>query len=117
MGKLFERVREARRLTGLSQEALAVELGVSRSAVAQWEMINGTSPSVDNLIALARSSGMAFEYLATGRGATRWGEPIRTIADEREDYQPLSDQQRRLLRWFESLSTRQRKGLLDLLGD
>lgn len=65
---------------------------------------------------LARCSGMMFEYLATGRGPRQFGEPIRTLADEREDCQPLSDQQRRVLAWFESLTARQRKGLFDLLG-
>ena len=63
-------------------------------------MSNGTRPSVENLIGLARCSGMAFEYLATRRGSVKHGEPIRTLADEREDYQPLSEQQRRFLAWF-----------------
>lgn len=66
VSKLYERVREARSLTKLTQEALAGELGVTRSAVAQWEMAEGTAPSVDNLIGLAKRSGMTFEYLATG---------------------------------------------------
>ncbi len=35
MARLFQRIREARKLTGLSQEQLAGDLGVSRSAVAQ----------------------------------------------------------------------------------
>lgn len=68
MSKLSERVREARNLCSLTQEALASDLGVTRSAVAQWEMEQGTKPSVENLIALARRTGMAFEYLSTGRG-------------------------------------------------
>ena len=83
MSKLYQRVREARKLVDLSQEELAGELEVSRSAVAQWEMTRGTAPSVENLIALARRSGMAFEYLTTGRGPKVQGAPILAVAEEK----------------------------------
>nr|WP_221301482.1 helix-turn-helix domain-containing protein [Pseudoxanthomonas broegbernensis] len=113
---MHQRIREARGLTGLSQEALAIDLGVSRSAIAQWEMHpGGTVPAVENLIALARRSGMAFEYLATGRGARIAGEPILNVAEEPSAYRQLSEQQRRLLDCFDALGARQRAGLLDLL--
>jgi transcriptional regulator with XRE-family HTH domain len=113
--KLYERVREARKLTGLTQEALALDLGVTRSAVAQWEMANGTAPAVEHLIALACRSGLIFEYLATGRGERVFGEPV-AVAEEAAHYRQLSDQQIRLLDGFETLSPRQRAGLLDLIG-
>lgn len=115
MSKLYQRVREARKLVDLSQEELAGELDVSRSAVAQWEMTRGTAPSVENLIALARRSGMAFEYLTTGRGPKVQGAPILAVAEEPADYPGLSRQQQRLLSLFDSLSTKQRSGLLDFL--
>ncbi|MEE7567487.1 helix-turn-helix transcriptional regulator, partial [Xanthomonas sp. Kuri4-3] len=117
MSKLYERIREARRLTRLTQEALAGELGVSRSAVAQWEMAEGTAPSVENLIGLARRSGLQFEYLATGRGERVFGEPTVAVAEEPLTYRELSDQQRQLLTRFEALTPRQRSGLMDLIGD
>ncbi|QNH26744.1 helix-turn-helix transcriptional regulator [Xanthomonas theicola] len=113
--KLYERVREARKLTHLTQEALALDLAVTRSAVAQWEMAGGTAPAVEHLIALARRSGMTFEYLATGRGERVFGEPL-SLAEEAAHYRQLSDQQARLLEGFEKLSPRQRVGLLDLIG-
>jgi transcriptional regulator with XRE-family HTH domain len=112
---LYERIREARSLTGLTQEALAAELGISRSAVAQWEMAEGTAPSVENLIALARRSGLNFEYLATNRGERHFGPPT-LIAEEEPSYHPLTEQQRQLLEAFERLAGRQRSGLLDLIG-
>lgn len=114
VGKLYLRVREARRMTRLSQEALAGELAVSRGALAQWEIPGGTHPTVENLIALARRSGMAFEYLTTGRGPKVQGEPI--LIDESEDYRSLSSQQKTLLLAFEALTPRQRNGLLDLIS-
>ncbi|MCC8539541.1 helix-turn-helix transcriptional regulator [Xanthomonas codiaei] len=115
MSKLYERVREARSFTKLTQEALAGELGVTRSAVAQWEMAEGTAPSVENLIGLAKRSGMAFEYLATGRGERVFGPPVSAIAEEPAQYRRLDDQQRVLLARFDTLAPRQRSGLLDLL--
>lgn len=115
MAKLYQRVREARKLTGLSQEQLAGEIGVSRGAVAQWEMVEGTSPSVENLIALAHRSGMAFEYLSTGRGLKIYGKPVLEMQDEPSQYQSLSAQQKRLLAAFDGLSLKQRAGLLDLI--
>ena len=115
MTELYQRVREARRLIGVSQEELAADLGVSRSAVGQWEMTRGTSPSVENLVALARRSGMAFEYLSTGRGPKIHGKPILAVAEEPAEYQTLSRQQRRLLALFETLSTKQRTGLIEFL--
>lgn len=114
VSKLYERIREARRLTGMTQEMLAAELGISRSAVAQWEMSEGTAPSVENLIALAKRSGLAFEYLATGRGEASFGPP-EAIAEEEASYHPLSEQQRQLLAGFEQLRPRQRTGLLELI--
>ncbi|MDV0439649.1 helix-turn-helix transcriptional regulator [Xanthomonas sacchari] len=115
--KLYERVREARKLTGLTQEALALDLGVTRSAVAQWEMAEGTAPALEHLIALARRSGLHFEYLATGRGERVFGEPTAdaTAIGELPSQYQFTDQQLRLLERFEGLSPRQRAGLLDLL--
>lgn len=44
---LGEKLKEARKQAGLSQEQLSEKLGVSRSAVAKWETDNGI-PDVDN---------------------------------------------------------------------
>ena len=115
MTELYQRVREARKLIGISQEELAADLGVSRSAVAQWEMTRGTAPTVENLIALARRTGMTFEYLSTGRGHKIHGKPILTVAEEPSAYADLSKQQQRLLALFDALSTKQRSGLLEFL--
>jgi transcriptional regulator with XRE-family HTH domain len=112
--QLYERCREARRRTGLSQEKLALELGVSRGAVAQWEMERGTSPSVDNLIALARRTGVGFEWLATERGPRVHGEPI-AVEDTQASYGTLRDDQLTLLAAYERLPKSRREGLLKLL--
>ena len=62
------RIRQARASAKFSQAELAAQLGVCRSAVAQWERTGGTSPSVDHLAKVAIVTGVWFEWLATGRG-------------------------------------------------
>lgn len=65
------RVRQCRSAARLSQAQLASLVGVRRSAVAQWEQADGTSPSVGHLAQVAMATGVCFEWLATGRGAMR----------------------------------------------
>ena len=59
---LGEKIKEARKQCGLSQEQLAEKLAVSRSAVAKWEANNGL-PDVDNLKALAQLLNVSVDYL------------------------------------------------------
>ncbi len=65
---LRDRIRNVRLTSGLSQAALAEKIGVQRSAVAQWEMANGSRPTVENLGKIATITSVRFEWLATGRG-------------------------------------------------
>jgi transcriptional regulator with XRE-family HTH domain len=62
------RIRHARRLAGLTQARLAEAIGVGASAVAQWELPNGTSPTSEHMERIATVCGVSFEWLATGRG-------------------------------------------------
>lgn len=70
-GRLKDRIRLARSRAGLSKAELARRVGVSVSAVVQWEHPDGTRPRARHLAALAECTGIAFEWLATGRGPTR----------------------------------------------
>lgn len=65
---LKDRIRQARLESKLSQAALAEKIGIQRSAVAQWERVNGSRPTVDNLCKIATIASVRFEWLATGRG-------------------------------------------------
>lgn len=59
---LGDKIRQARKNCGLSQEQLADRLAVSRSAVAKWETDKGL-PDVGNLKILARLLGVSVDYL------------------------------------------------------
>ena len=65
---------------GLSQEALAAQLGVSRQAVSKWER-SESSPDTDNLIALAALYGVSLDELLYGEAAS----DVDTSADDDVD--------------------------------
>ena len=52
MTTLGQRIREHRRRAGMSQEALARQMDVSRQAVTKWES-GQSAPSTENLFRLA----------------------------------------------------------------
>jgi transcriptional regulator with XRE-family HTH domain len=59
------RIREARRALALTQDELARRVGVSRSAVAQWET-DRTGQVRANLARVAAVLGVSIGYLITG---------------------------------------------------
>lgn len=61
------RILRSRKEKKLSQQSLADLIGVSRSALAQWET-QSSSPSLANLRKMAEILEVSFEWLATGRG-------------------------------------------------
>lgn len=62
---LGNRIASLRKAAGLSQEALAAKLGVSRQAIGKWES-DATLPSLDNLHQLAKELGVSIDALLTG---------------------------------------------------
>lgn len=86
MHTLGNRIREARKLNGLSRAELARRVGVKPSAAVQWEHEQGTAPNVANLIKVATLTNVSFEWLATGRGAARPKSLPETPAVIAEDF-------------------------------
>lgn len=74
-----EKLQDARKRAGLSQEQLAEKLSVSRSAVAKWENNNGM-PDIDNLKAIAQLLDVSIDYLLAN-GSTLEFEVIREPID------------------------------------
>nr|WP_326183852.1 helix-turn-helix transcriptional regulator [uncultured Oscillibacter sp.] len=73
-----ERVQGLRQKAGLSQDALAEQLGVSRQAVSRWER-DETMPETDKVVALANLFGVTTDYLL--RKETPEAAPERSGAD------------------------------------
>ncbi len=74
------RIREARRALGFTQDELARRVGVSRSAIAQWET-DRTGQVRANLARVAAVLGVSVGYLMTGERAV--GLVNVETADER----------------------------------
>lgn len=69
-----DRLVQLRKEKGLSQEALAAKLGVSRQAISKWERAEA-SPDTDNLIALAEIYGITLDALLDSEKEIPSAEP------------------------------------------
>jgi transcriptional regulator with XRE-family HTH domain len=56
------KLQSLRKEKGFSQEAMAEKIGVTRQAVAKWEL-GQTTPDIDNLIALSNLFGVSIDRL------------------------------------------------------
>jgi len=75
--EIANRLVEMRKSKGLSQEALAEQLGISRQAVSKWERAE-SSPDTANLITLAKLYHVSLdELLNTDQERFESGEPIK----------------------------------------
>ena len=75
--EIANRLVEMRKAKGLSQEALAEQLGISRQAVSKWERAE-SSPDTSNLIMLAKLYDVSLdELLNTDQEGFESGEPLK----------------------------------------
>ena len=70
MESLAIRIKQSREIKGFSQKKLADEIGITSSAISQYESTSyfHSEPSLKNLVKLAKALNVSFEWLATGRG-------------------------------------------------
>ncbi len=71
--KLSEKLYELRKKSGLSQEQLAEQLGVSRQAISKWES-GSAMPEIDKLITISEYFGVSTDYLLKETGMA--GSPV-----------------------------------------
>lgn len=62
--KLHEKIYYCRKKAGLSQEALAEKIGVSRQAISKWETGEAT-PELNKLPLLTSTFGVTYDWLLT----------------------------------------------------
>ena len=60
--KLHEKIYYCRKKSGLSQDALAEKLGISRQAISKWECGDST-PDLDKLRTICTYFGVTTDYL------------------------------------------------------
>jgi transcriptional regulator with XRE-family HTH domain len=113
-----DRIRLARRHAGLSQARFAEAIGVRRSAVSHWESPQGKNPSVDHLREIAKVSGVAFEWLATGRGKMELSEEAVLDSVSAADAILVEDPlELRLLQAYREASPRMRIALVEIVEE
>ncbi len=111
--KLSTRVRTARVRAGMSQAELAEALGVSRSAVGNWEAAKGrVFPSSERLSELALATGVSYEWLATGRGTPQAPNEGIPAADAEFVDDPV---ERRLLQAFRACGEPFKQAVLQIV--
>lgn len=71
-----EKIIQARKNKGMSQEALAEKIGVSRQAVSKWET-GEAKPDLDKLVALCQELELSMDQLCLGREASPPPTPER----------------------------------------
>ena len=98
-----DRLKSFRKESGLTQEAIALEVGLTKSAVSQWEA-NASQPDFASLLVLRDLLGVTLDELIGGAKATD-GERILLSAQERE-----------LIQLFRKLTPKRRAAALQLLS-
>lgn len=91
---IAQRLAARRKQAGLSQEALADKLGVSRQAVSKWERAESL-PDTDNLIALAALYGLTLDELLwkeTDESDSRASQPTTVAANATETSGAVADE-------------------------
>lgn len=73
-----QRIRDGRHRLRLSETEFAHALGVSRSAVQQWERVGGTAPKRSRQSQVATVLGISLAELLTGDSALTAGAAVRT---------------------------------------
>ena len=63
---IADRIIKLRKDAGLSQEAFAEKLGVSRQSVSKWESGN-VMPDLNNLVAMCELFGVSSDYILYGK--------------------------------------------------
>ena len=107
-----KRIRAARKEVRLTQEELAARLGVSRSAIAQWETRPNVLPSHANMDALTEVLEVNYEWLAKGSGPMHSG-----IAEAPASYVALPPDARRIAEIVAGWPADKRRALLALITE
>ena len=73
MNTVGNRIRQARESAGLTQAQLAAEIGVTKSAVSQWENDSIKSLKQENLLALEKITGFRARWIVYGEKPEKAG--------------------------------------------
>ena len=86
---LAEKITEARKKNGWSQEEMAEKLSVSRQAVSKWESAQST-PDLQKVLRLAEIFGVSTDYLLKDELKSETGTEILEYAAEESSVRSVS---------------------------
>ena len=85
--QIANRLVELRKQHGLSQEALAEKLGISRQAISKWERAEA-SPDTDNLMALSNLYGVSMDSILYPDALEKEAETAQKKPKEKKEKAP-----------------------------
>lgn len=89
-----KKIALCRKELGMSQEALAVEMGISRQAVSRWET-GEALPDTGKIILLSRLFGVSCDYLLLDEVAEKAGHVPQNRGDFPLAADPVTERRRR----------------------
>ena len=93
-----EKLQGLRQKAGMSQDALAERLGVSRQAVSRWER-DETMPETEKVVALADLFGVTTDFLLRQQEPSRGPDPAPEVRDWTDKLADLARRKGYLLGW------------------
>ena len=97
--KIDKKIIYCRKKEGLSQEALAEKLGVSRQAISKWETGEAT-PEISKLILIAKTFGVSTDWLLSEDDPEVDKDKVE---DKLDDSTTFTSQQSNKNSWIDSL--------------
>jgi transcriptional regulator with XRE-family HTH domain len=95
-----ENVKEELSFRSMLVKELAVSSGVTKSTIDSYLKENGSAPSAENAVLIARALGVSVEYLITGIESRREkaaGEPGSELRQLMRAMEPLTENERKLV--------------------
>ncbi|MFK7795269.1 MAG: helix-turn-helix domain-containing protein [Gammaproteobacteria bacterium] len=116
MSTIAQRILQARKACGLSQELLAERMKVSRGACGHWER-GKALPSTDHLTQLANILNVRLEWLATGEGDINASHQISESPGNEYSISTQDEETKEVAELYFRLPKRKRQIILDLLRE
>ncbi len=102
------RLRELRKESRLTQQAVADRLQIHRTTYTKYET-DGVTPDQQGLVQLAALFGVSVDFLL---GREEQGAPTLAVANEETSVPALSLQEKALLQMFRQLSDEEKKSIV-----
>lgn len=91
MSEITDRIKEVRKLTGVSQEAFVSNIGITRSHLSKIES-GQANPSEQLIKSISREYFISEEWLKEGKGDMNSGEPF--TQEQIQEFNFIADQLR-----------------------